>query len=85
MKATLLSYGYTVTIKFTAMKKQHLENYCNLRKWQGQQIPVYIGAFKPHIAYWYHDMLWDKYNKTFGGLDAQEAMQAKIYHRFECV
>lgn len=67
------------------MKKQHLENYCNLTKLQGQQSPVYIGAFKPHIAYWYHDMLWDKYNKTFGGLDAQEAMQAKIYHRFECV
>lgn len=111
------------------MKKQHLKNYCHLRNLQGQQIPVYLGVFKPHIAYWYHsklmiqmmilswsrmwfqnvidnenssffnrgrnkalamlgshgvvhgdgewhDMLWNKHNKTFGGLDAQEASYA---------
>lgn len=62
VKATLLSHGYTVIIKATTMEKQHhlqaeVENYCHLRSLQGQQIPVCLRVFKPHIAYWYHDEL----------------------------
>ncbi|OKO92894.1 hypothetical protein PENSUB_12564, partial [Penicillium subrubescens] len=44
MKATLLSRGYTVTIKATTVEKQHrlqaeVDNYHHLRSLQGQHIP----------------------------------------------
>lgn len=59
MRATLLSHGYTVVIKATAGGQEadlrtEAENYRRLRALQGQQIPVYIGDFKPGINYWYH-------------------------------
>ncbi|KAJ5112165.1 hypothetical protein N7532_000210 [Penicillium argentinense] len=62
IKATLLSHGYTVIIKATTVEKQHrlqveVENYQRLRSLQGRQIPVYLGEFKPRIAYWYHGKL----------------------------
>ena len=65
VKATLLSHGYTVIIKATTVEKQHrlqveVENYCHLKSLQGQQIPVYLGVFKPRVAYWYHGELMVK-------------------------
>ncbi|KAJ5110891.1 hypothetical protein N7532_001426 [Penicillium argentinense] len=62
IKATLLSHGYTVIIKATTVEKQRrlqveVKNYQRLRSLQGRQIPVYLGEFKPRIAYWYHGKL----------------------------
>lgn len=49
-------------IKSTTMEKQHRlqaegENYCHLGSLQGQQNPIYLGVFKPRVAYWYHGEL----------------------------
>lgn len=62
LKASLLSHGYTVTIKATTKEKKHnlqreIRNYKRLRILQGLHIPVYVGDFTPRVPYVYRGEL----------------------------
>ncbi|KAL1969138.1 hypothetical protein VTN77DRAFT_392 [Rasamsonia byssochlamydoides] len=59
LKASLVSHGYTVTIKAaTARGADYLEHeievYNRLRPLQGFDVPVCIGELRPQRPYWYH-------------------------------
>ncbi|KAL1979562.1 hypothetical protein VTN96DRAFT_5562 [Rasamsonia emersonii] len=59
VKASLLSHGYTVTIKATTTHgAEYLEHeiqvYNRLRPLQGFDVPVCIGELRPQPHYWYH-------------------------------